>query len=92
MNWKGLVVEIIRICWDHGYLRNNKTLKMICNNWFDCWVDYKTQQSLSDADRQIDSLTEEPTIRKPIFSETEEGETELGGEMRLRAPWLDAND
>lgn len=30
--------------------------------------------------------TEEPPVL-PIFTEEEEGETELGGEMRLRAPW-----
>jgi hypothetical protein len=89
VNWKGLAVEIIRICWDHGYLRDNRILKIICNNWFDCWVDYKTQQSLSNVDRQIDRLTEEPTIETPTFSEEKDGETELGGEMRLRSPWTE---
>ena len=29
---------------------------------------------------------------EPIFTEDEEGSTPLGGEMRLRAPWLDNDE
>ena len=30
--------------------------------------------------------TKEPPV-KPIFTEEKEGESELGGEMRITAPW-----
>jgi hypothetical protein len=88
VNWKGLIVEIIRIIWDHGHYRNNKILNTICQNWFDCWVDYKTQQSLSHVDLQLQNLVKEPTIENPIFSEEKDGETLLGGEMRLKSHWV----
>ena len=42
-----------------------------------------------DVDNAIEDYldeTEEPPVL-PIFTEDEKGETELGGEMRLTAPW-----
>lgn len=55
-------------------------------------LDYKVKR---DVDRAISDYKKEsekihgpePEI-KPIFTETLEGETLLGGEMRLRAPWI----
>ena len=87
MNWRGATVEVIRLIWHYGYFRSNVILKKICKNWFDCWVDYKTQQLFFQVDQQIRSLAKEPTVESPIFSEEKDGETELGGEMRLRSPW-----
>ena len=48
-----------------------------------------------DVDKAIDEYKDmvewkEPEI-KPVFSEKKEGETPLGGEMRLRAPWIKDN-
>ena len=47
---------------------------------------------MQDVDLQIEELLEPSEVDKPIFTETKEGETLLGGEMRLRAPWIDADD
>ena len=41
----------------------------------------------SDYDKEIED--EDPP---PIFEETLEGETLLGGEMRIRAPWAEENE
>ena len=65
---------------------------MCHENWFQYWVDYKTCLTMRDVDAQVEELLEPSEVDKPIFTETLEGETPLGGEMRLRAPWLDADD
>ena len=49
-----------------------------------------------DVDKAIDDYKdmvewEEPKII-PVFSEKKEGKTPLGGEMRIRAPWIKDND
>ncbi len=47
---------------------------------------------MKDVDRQIQEMFEESEIDPPIFSEEIKGETELGGRLELRAPWLDEDD
>ena len=90
MIYQGLVVEIIRILWDHGYYLDNPWLNRIHANWFSYWVDYKTKQSMDEVDQQIADLFLESEIDPPIFIEGE-GETPLGT-MELRAPWLNDKD
>ena len=90
--FQGFVVEVIRILWDHGMYRDNKWLNMVHDNWFNFWVDYKTCLTMQDVDRQIEELSEPSEVDEPTFTVTLEGETPLGGEMRLRAPWIDADD
>ena len=89
---QGFTVDVIRRLWGHGMYRDNKWLKMCHENWFQYWVDYKTCLTMRDVDAQVEELLEPSEVDKPIFTETLEGETPLGGEMRLRAPWLDADD
>jgi hypothetical protein len=55
-------------------------------------LDYKVKRdvdrAISDYNKESEKIHKpEPEI-KPIFTETLEGETLLGGEMRLRAPWI----
>jgi hypothetical protein len=90
--WKGLIVEIIRILWDHGYYRSNVWLQRIHSYWFDYWVEFKTQQTMAEVDRQIEEIREPSGVDAPIYTETVEGETALGGEMRLTAPWHETDD
>ena len=53
-------------------------------------LDVKVKEDVTEAIEQYEELTgpKEPVII-PVFSETKEGDTLLGGEMRLRAPWVD---
>ena len=82
--WRGLTVDIIRRMWDRGIMRDNKWLNMCHDNWFDYWVDYRTCVTMTDVDRQAAELNPEPVkMEEPTFTETLEGETPLGGEMRL---------
>jgi len=87
--WQGLTVEIIRIIWDHGYLRDNKWLQMVHDNWFEFWVDYKAAQTMADVDKQIEEMFYEPEIDPPLYWEEEEGETPLGGPMGLSYEFVD---
>lgn len=92
MIWKGLVVEIIRILWDHSLYRQNPWLQRVHSYWFDYWVELKAQQTMAEVDRQIEEIREPSGVDAPIYTETVEGETALGGEMRLTAPWHEIND
>jgi len=88
---QALTVEAIRRLWDRGLYRRNVWLKAIHENWFDIWVEWRTGLTMRSVDHQAEQLVkqweEEDTSADPIFTEELEGETPLGGEMRLRAPW-----
>jgi len=49
-------------------------------------LDYKVRRDVDFAleDLEYEGMT---TVDNPVFEETMEGETSLGGEMRLTAPW-----
>ena len=53
----------------------------------------RLDRELDKAIEEYQSMVEleEPKIT-PIFTETEEGETPLGGEMRIRSPWNNNSD
>ena len=71
--WRGLAVDIIRRLWDHGYWRDNETLQRIHDEWLHFWVDYRTEKTMEDVDRQIKELQQEPEIEKPLY--WEQGDT-----------------
>ena len=85
---QALTVDVIRRLWDDDQHVNNKWLRAIHANWFNVWVDWKTDLTMRDVDRQIAELFEESEVTPPLFTEELEGETPLGGEMRARAPWV----
>lgn len=88
MIWKALVVEFIRLLWDEGLYRQNSVLKKLHDEYFSFWVEWKTETTMKDMDRQIEELVKPAEVDAPIFWEEEEGDTPLGGKMGLRAPWL----
>ena len=90
--YRGLVVDVIRRLWDRSLYQDNKWLKACHEAWFSYWVDYRTCLTMQDVDKQVEEMFVEPEIDPPVFSEELEGETPLGGNMRLRAPWLDEED
>jgi len=92
MIWKALTVEIIKLLWDRGLYRQNKLLQQIHENWFEFWVEWKTELTMKDVDKQIEEMFLESEVDPPVFSEELEGETPLGGKLELRAPWLDEDD
>ena len=89
MIWEGLVVEIIRIFWDHGLFRDNPWLQRIHLTWFNHWVDYKAEHTMADVDRQIEELFEDSEVTPPIYWEEEKGETPLGGPIGYTYDFVD---
>ena len=70
-------------------------VKAHCHSY---WVDWMTRKTMAQVDRQVavimrDWEEQEPTIAPPEFIEHEpdgsKAQDLLGGEMELRAPWLD---
>ena len=88
---QALVVEAIRRLWGRGLYRDSKWLVMIHSNWVHVWVHWKTDLAMRRVDAQAEDLVEQweeqDSSADPIFTEEKEGETPLGGEMRLTARW-----
>lgn len=90
---QALTVELIRRLWDYGNYRNNSTLKAIHQNWFQIWVEWRSDLTMRDVDRQIEEMFYEWTDDDWLdwddwtYEATIEGETPLGGEMRITAPF-----
>lgn len=87
INWRALIVEVIRRLWDRGILWDHPVLLRVHDHWFDLWVDWRAEITMQDVDQQAEALVEqwdaEDPAPSPVFSEVLEGETALGGEMRL---------
>ena len=86
---QGFAVDLIRELWDRGLYQDNECLQAISKEWFGYWVDYRTCLTMEDVDAQIEELVQPTEVAKPLFTEIKEGESPLGGMMRLRAPWID---
>lgn len=81
---KALVVEVIRRLWDRGLYRTNTILQQIHDNWFDLWIEFKTQKTMNEVDQQIKELNPNPVeFAEPVHWENEHGETPLGGAMGI---------
>lgn len=89
---QALTVDVIRRLWDSDQYRDNKWLILIHDNWLDIWTDWKTDLTMRDVDRQIEEMFLESEITPHSFTEELEGETPLGGEMRLQAPYMDREE
>ena len=86
---QGFTVDVIRRLWDKGVYQDNKWLKLVHQNWFSFWVDYKTCLTMQDVDQQIEEMFEDPEIAPPIYWEEEEGETPLGGPIGYTYDFVD---
>lgn len=82
---RALVVDIIRILWDHGFFQQVEWLIRIHDNWFAFWVDWKTIETMVGVDREIERVRQPSGVDAPIYTETDT-------EQRLTAPWHDQID
>ena len=90
---KALVVELIRRLWDRGLYRDNAWLRWIHDNWIGAWIDWKTAETIAEVDQQAAQILqgweeEAAAAQAPVFTETQKGETPLGGPMQLSHPTL----
>ena len=88
---QAFAVDYIRQLWADGLYVNNRWLRAIHGHYFPVWMEWKTDLTMRDVDQQAEELVErwaeEDTSSDPVFTEKLNGETPLGGEMRLRASW-----
>ena len=55
-----IIYEVLwRLCADHPSLRNNKLVKLLMDNCFPDWVEWSTEVTMADVDRQAEELKEE---------------------------------
>ena len=83
-------------------LEQNKWIKMIRSYCFPDWVEWKTERTMEGVDSQVAKLQQEMQERdeelyvKPIIIEHEpdgsEAQKLLGGELQIKAPWLDSSN
>ena len=90
---QALTVEVIRRLWDRGRFNDDKWARMVHDNWFDIWVEWKTAQTMKDVDIQIAKIQKaademEALAQEPVFSERLDGDTPLGGPMQSSHPTL----
>lgn len=87
--FRGWVVDIIRRFWDRGEYQDVEWMQKVHDAWFSFWVEMKTYYTMKDVDEQATILTPDPEVPNPIYWEEEEGETPLGGPMRLYNEFTD---
>lgn len=90
--WAALLVEVYKTLVNrHPQLLQVPYLSRFIDALMDHWVEWRIEKTLEDVDAQVEAIHRDLDQKraKPIYSETLEGETPLGGEMRLRAPWVD---
>lgn len=91
--WGAVIVELLRLLISQKPgMAFNKWVTLAIDYWMDDWLEWKTERSMRLVDRQAAELRDEWEAEeqaKPVYSETIEGETPLGGEMRIRSPWAD---
>ena len=90
---QAITVEVIRRLWDGGRYRDNKWAQRVHENWFELWVDWRTQITMRNVDSQADKILEDweqadAVAQAPRFTEALKGETALGGPMQLSHPTL----
>lgn len=88
---KALIVEFIQRLWLKGLFVGWKPAVAIRDAFLAEWVEWRAQITMKAVDKQAKEMTPPPAVEEPEFTEEKEGETELGGEMRLKAPWLTDN-
>lgn len=85
---QALSVEVIRRLWDAGQYRDNRWLRLCHDNWIAVWAGWRAQLSMRDVDLQAEQLVEtwsQQDDERFLFTEEEQGDTPLGGPMRLKA-------
>lgn len=96
--WAAVAYELLRLLCDHGSsLWHHPVIKALMEAWRPDWVEWKTKSTMQDVDQQVDELHErwaaaERIEQAPIITEKpsdgSNAQQLLGGEMRIRAPWV----
>ena len=89
-----IIYEVLwRLCEDHPPLRSNKLVKMLMDNCFPDWVEWSTEVTMADVDRQVEEIKEDwaKDDPKPEYIEHppdgSKAQELLGGAMEIKSPW-----
>lgn len=96
--WAAVAYELLRLLCDYKpALWHHPAVKALMEAWRPDWVEWKTESTMQDADRQVEELQEqwaavEQVEQAPIITEKppdgSNAQELLGGEIRIRAPWV----
>ena len=82
-----------RLCESLPSLRGKGWVRMAMDHCFPDWVEWKTEVTMADVDRQVEQIKEEwaKDDPKPEFIEHppdgSKAQELLGGAMEIRSPW-----
>lgn len=95
--WAAVTCELLRLLCDYKpALWHHPLIKSLMDAWRPGWVEWKTEVTMQEVDRQVDELHEqwsaaEQVEQAPIVTEkapdSSNAQELLGGELRIRAPW-----
>lgn len=95
--WAAVTYELLQLfCTHKPGLRGSPWVKRLLAECFPDWIEWKTEQTMTDVDRQTDELHRqwseaEKREQSPVITEEppdySDAQNLLGGEMRIRAPW-----
>lgn len=80
---RAVIVDVIRGLWDRGLYRKNRWLHRVHDQWLGYWLDWKTAITMEEVDLQAEEINQPVPVWEAVFFEDLDGETPLGGEMRL---------
>lgn len=84
--WAALVVEVYKTLVDrHPELLQVPYLARIIDALMPHWIEWRVEKTMASVDAQAQRIAGEPELMPVVFTETLEGETPLGGEMRLKS-------
>lgn len=95
--WAAFLVELIRQLIQYKPdLANNKWLAMIASYLMDDWIEWRTERTMADVDRQAKTIADQWEAEQPpkaVYSEREpdgsQAQALLGGEMRIKGSWVE---
>ena len=89
-----IIYDILwRVCDNYPSLRQNPLIKQIMDHCFPDWVEWKTETTMKDVDRQVEEIKEEwaKDDPKPEYIEHSpdgsKAQELLGGAMEIKSPW-----
>lgn len=98
--WAAVTYELLRLfCEYRPSLRHQTWVKAVFLECFQDWIEWKTSYTMADVNRQVEQLhkqwaEEEAIEQAPIITEKSVDDSKaqelLGGEIRIRAPWVDS--
>lgn len=92
-----LIYEVIMLLCRYYPLKSKPWIRQILKNCLPDWAAFRAELEIKNVDKQVEELQatweeQDKQKQKPIYTEKQpdgsKAQDLLGGEMRLRAPWV----